>query len=356
MKIMKNKLLVFLILLVLVFSSQMYPITETFSFEDVLTVPIVVENKIELLGIITILEADDYFACELLNTIFKRDAVAWFRPYRNHSAIKSYRHLLDLGFSDNHLRAYLMELGNLPELTIPDTLSSTFRTEPFRLWHQHLLQFLDESSFSSFWSREREYYNQAVEQFAPSSNLLDSIRKEMQFLGFTNLPFRWVLSPLIFGNQAILVNQEAESQGMIILGLSDIQNGRLVFGKEKTQLTLIQQDLLQLLVNKVTIPFQEDISKSESLLDPIKELMKNEGINTWQECFNQHLFWSIRLINFEENPSEKIIELQKLGYIYVDDTYQLLQQYEQYRSYFPTVTTFLPRVIQQFNSMARRKQ
>lgn len=355
MKDMKNKLLVFLILLVLVFSSLVFPTSKAFSHETKRSFSIVVEPKIELLGIISLLEADDYFACELFNTIFKRDAVAWFRPYKNHPAIQGFRKLLDMGFSENDLRHYLLEIGDLPELAIPDSLSNSRWKEEFKPWQQELVDFLNVTNFSTYWSKEKEYYQQAIDQFIPSSLAEENIKEQLRFFGLTDLPFRWILSPLIFENQAILLNQEKESQGMIILGLTDIQNGRLLFGNEKNVLSIVSHDLLKLLIEGSTKPFQPEIQQSASLLEPIREAMEREGVYSWQECFNQHLFFSIQLIFDQEDTDTTIKELNDLGYIYLEDTFQLLKQYNQYRDYFPTVSSFLPRIIQQFENMARGK-
>lgn len=356
MKVIKNKLLVFLLLLVLTFSCLMIPCSTSFASEINPKITIQVSPKVELLAIIKLLNADDYFACEFLNTIFKRDAIAWFLPYKNHSAVKTYQNLLDLGYTDQTLRIFLMELGNLPDMYFPEVLSGCNNTEIIKIWRDQLVSFCNESNFYTFWSRESDYYQQIIDQFVLESNVRESVKKEIMFLGITDFSVNFILSPLLQENQAILSCQSPIKEGQIILGLTGIQNGRLLFGDSATHQKLVEHDFLHLLVSSITKLFAEQINRSVSLFNPIQEKMEAMQIKSWNECFAKHISLSIQILCFEEDRGEKISEFTSLGFIYIPDTYSLLEQYQDYRDYFPTLPHFLPRILKQFDTIARRNQ
>jgi hypothetical protein len=249
-----------------------------------------------------------------------------------------------------------MELGDLPELAIPETMSDKDNDLTLKAWRDQLICFCQDSDFYTFWSRESEFYNQVIDQFVIDSHVSEDLNKEISFLGISDMTVHFVLSPLIQDNLALVLNPSTKKEGFLILGLSGIQNGRLLFGDIATQSNLIQNDFLTLLVADVTKPFINDINKSQSLWSPIQTTMENFQIKTWLECFNRHLSLSIGIICFEDNQTEKLAEVNKQGFIYIQDSFDLLSQYSQYREYFPSVTTFLPRIMEQFNAIARRNQ
>lgn len=356
MIVVKNKFVVFLLFFLMPLSSLVLPISNSLALQENPAILVVVEPKIELIGVLSLLsQVDDYFACERLNTVIKRDTVAWFRPFKDKQAVKSFIRLINQDQTENTLRKFLLELGDLPDLSIPETLSLEYQNETFTAFRNDLVSFCHDTNFLTFWSREKEYYSQMIDEFILECNVYDTLNQTFAFLGVNNISCRFVLSPLMMENQVLLLDLLSQKKGIIILGLTDIQNGRLLFGSNKTHLKLVKKDLLKEVVASITKPYESDINLSIPLMLPIQEKMKSFHINSWQDCFNHHLALSIEVLCFEDNQPEKLDELKKLGFIYIGESYDLLNQYNRYRMYYPSLKSFLPRILDQFEAITRRK-
>lgn len=355
---LQKKVIVCFVLIFLLNISIFSGIRHATAIENDLPISIEVDDKIELLGVISLLDKiSDYFACEIFNTVFKRDAVEWFKKYQNHPAVLSYHKLVNGNYNDSQCREFMLELGDLPDLKIPENLSPLFQKDEFLTWRIEIESFCETSKFQSFLTKERDLYQQIPEQFTLPCQINDDLDKILTIFNEKKMSIRFILSPLLFQeNQYKTIQNKEETQFIFLFGLSGIDNGRLLFASKETQTYFVRDLLLRNMSGIVLSRFSGNIAKLEPLLDPIKCEMASIGIKTWEECFNEHFFLSIQIYLFAEKPFEEMNTWRKKGFRYLAETLDLIQQYDQYRSYFPSLHSFIPRVLTQYESILRSQK
>jgi len=353
-----KKVIVFFVFFSLL--TSLFPgLTRVQAIKKDLPITIEVNDRLELLGVIRILDKySNYFACEILNTVFKRDAVAWFKNYKNHPAVLIYQKSIASGdFTDSQCREFILLLGDFPDLKVPENLPCFFQKDEWFAWRKELLCFCEATNFSSFLLREKELYQQVPDQFILPLKTKEDLEKIGSFFNEQKWSIRFLLSPLLFQeNQFVLVQNDQDFQCVFIFGLSGIDNGRLLFASNEIYANFVRDLLLKNMSKIVLDRFSDKISKLEPLLNPIKKQMESQDIRSWKECFVEHIFLSANILLFSKDPTKEIQAWREKGFLYLSDTYELFLQYEQYRNYFSTFYSFIPRILTQYERILRSQK
>ncbi len=201
-----------------------------------------VDPGIELLYIIdAVSDAERYHNCQLMNTIYRQQAMRHFDAHRNHSAIKMYREvikknycLLDLEKSFLSL-PHCMNIEEWQEDAIEDEVLLAFIIEAMQFYRQAFVQWFLEDMEMVIGEVER-IFNSMLRRQTWKDDFLSL------FCGTVD-EVHIMLSPLKYAqHQGHWLKDEDSSVYYLVLGLSEISNGFLIFASAQDFQQLLIQD------------------------------------------------------------------------------------------------------------------
>ena len=100
----------------------------------------------------------------------------------------------------------------------------------------------------------------------------------------------------------------------------------------------------------------------EKLYSAISDTMQNHAYGSWITCVNEHLVRAnvIRMIvkTFDDPlglvAESILIQERNRGFIFIDDLHELMMEYEDRRSEYPTYESFYPRILDYFQNQWNR--
>ncbi len=200
-----------------------------------------VDPRIELLYIIdAVSDADRYHNCQLMNTIYRQQAMRHFSSHRNHSAITMYKDQIKTEYSLDFLEEVFLMLPlsmNIDEGqtdAIDDEVLRSFIHEAVQFYHQAFVcWFLEDMEMVI--SEVKRIFNAMLHRQTWKDDFFSMFQGTVDEVHI-------MLSPLKYAqHQSHWIKDEASSIYYLILGLTEISNGFLIFaGADDFQQLLLQ--------------------------------------------------------------------------------------------------------------------
>jgi hypothetical protein len=316
-----------------------------------------VDHRMELLYIIqATANASSYHNCQLMNTVYHQEVIKYFRSFRDHEAVVYYKQHMERQFDIGYLEEVFLSLP-------------TYMQEEDIEWKEHWpvevcnfveqsIAFYFDSSFRSFMNRQHSIIQQMESIFQRNISRQSWLEDYMGWFSSSVDTMHIVLSPLKRSSHTFYypIKHNEEIRIYIVLGLTAISNGFLVFAPESVLRELTIYHGSQLLL-------REGLSLQRQLLDEVATMLDshlkemNLPYDSAEEYISNQLgisFYWIVIQRLDESfsLSNEIEEKRSLGYVFIADIYQLAQEFvfqdsEQgdWKIYAPVFLTKLIKMI-----------
>jgi hypothetical protein len=290
-----------------------------------------------------------------------------FWQYRDHAAVKMYEEMAANGFVLSLppiFALYLtMDFEINENLHIPDYLvEAGGGEENLRAFAAALQEFIQISNFRQFFLDNGDYYQNNHRVMVTE---IRNSRIPGDLASYTGVEFNChvIFVPLYCGqrNYAHLIESE-EIPDLFIIYAPDLVRGPPQQWESKVRdefkldiekfKNFLRYHYSNYILKSVPQDNWADLESSQHLFEPIKTWMQSQGYLTWEASFKAHVNRAVivrvtHVDNRKRGGLYHTLYSQQRGFTYLDPLLQLLtQEYEKNREQYPTLESFLPRMIE----------
>jgi hypothetical protein len=327
-----------------------------------------VDERVELLSIVFRLAGNFEYNMSQL-TIYTTDIDRYFAQHKNHAAVAAAAKLAkDRGVGFDAVMAMAVHLSPPPDLApivpfsdhVPE---ARWGKENATTFASLLRDFYRETNFRAFFAAHRELYDLAESRFALLLRQLD-LGWYKQFYGtMPNGRFNLILGMNNGGGSygcKVVFPDGREELFAIIGAATEDDAGRPTFDSTSGYLGTIIHEFNHSFINFVVHENAKEFGSAERVFKPVAGQMQQMAYGTAETMVDESLVRAAVILYFESHGSEpaqtrhRIRAEQAAGFVWMDELCDLLRKYESERQRYPTFKSFLPAVVEFYNSLAPR--
>lgn len=296
---------------------------------------------------------------------YDRAAEAWFRPYERHPVVEKYQELADKGFDYIEMYTFLFSLTDPPELRSTDApgdlpagiaehAGGAASLKEFQLL---LADFARASRFQEFYDAQA---GERASLVALASAPLAGYDLEAHFRGYTGWapPARETLIVSPFTEPVLSVTfQSTDPDGtprVTCLYGAETRGGKFQFRLATRFAQLLLEDVSVRLKTDL-LPYSGRLERSAGLYSPVGRACAA----TWEECARREIAFAVgdRLLVLQGSSEMAAlwpIKYARIGMPHLAPLIERLKEYEAHRDRYPTLTAFLPRLLDVFDELAAK--
>jgi len=329
-----------------------------------------VDRRTELLSIVFRLAGNPEYNQDNFKSYVK-DIHDHFDSYKNHEVVSFARELYQKnGISFDAVMAIAIYLSQPPALK---PIRSFTEEIPAPRWGKAdaekfvdlLQQFYIDAKCEEFFSRQEELYKMAQERFKIVSDALD-ISWFKEYYGTEPKGSLNVLVGLGNGGCNYGVKNihpdGAEDPYAVMGSWSFDQEGKPVFSPAGYLPTLIHE-FNHSFVNQLVEANEKLFEKSgQVIFEPLASVMSRQAYSSWKYMEQEALVRASVIMYMKKHDNgkrawEKEITSQiSNGFIWIDELVDLLGTFENSRDKYPTLESFMPRIISFYDDLAKNKK
>ena len=337
-----------------------------------------VDRRIELLAIIWRLAGSPSFNQGTLQP-YVSEIDKHFAPHRNHAAVSIAREMMKQGFDNSLVATIAIHTddpyglrervlfdapgGILDQYGLPAPMREQFLMG-VRRFLPEARKFAVESRAKEFFDAHRKLYDEAGARLQKVIEQHADLKWYNRFYGQPSAADFFVVpllatSEVSFGPNLPGINVRPEIYAVLsVSNNSTDANGIPVYTKDRV--TTLIHEFNHSYVNKLLETNNNRVEQAgQKILAVVEDQMRDQGNGNWRVMLGETLVRAAvaRYILEHEGAQEaaaEIAEQRAKGYIWMQESFDLLGEYEANRKTYPTFEKFMPRVVAYFDDLARR--
>ncbi|WP_161567242.1 DUF4932 domain-containing protein [Acidilutibacter cellobiosedens] len=365
---MKKKIssILIIILAILVFISGCEKEINVVKYEEG-KVTVSVDPRIELISIIQTLAGVKPLT--RLTFDYKNNVLDYFNEYRDCPAIKSFKKYNSKGFN-YYKPMYFMLCCNYnkgllsfeEELYNKNPIGIFFKDKSKidDLIHQ-LNDFISVSKFDKFFDSNKNRYAKYISDYEKVVNIADVKERMEQYYGIEKNTYNVILVPLIVtgGYGFSIKNEEKLRNVYCIMGPIDIKNNDLLFYIKDLPKYVEYHEFSHSFIDLLIFKNEAKIKENHELVKLFEEVQDDMAVQPYgsvENFLDELIVRSVvaRLINKYEGEEyyKNVIEYEKgIGFIYIEEVCNSLENYENNRDKYPTFESYYGEIIKCLSSI-----
>jgi len=323
-----------------------------------------VDERVELLAIIFRLAESDEYVHNQSDAKYAQDVDSYFATYKNHPAVQmaiKLRKKNNIGYNAvMDLAIHLSNDGQLKPLMDFKLAKydSRWDAESATQFSKLVKQFYDDSHFSDFYKSQSDFYQLGVQR-------LDSVMSDAHFEWFDSFYGMGkqknktiVFSPANginnYGCQVKYPDGREDIYGIVGAAISNTP-GNPTFNAMSIELVIheFNHSYINPLVDQYASQFENSVPK---VFKTVKEQMKAKAYGSWKIMLYESLVRTgeIRyLAQYNPERSQKKIKEEKMnGFIWIDKLDSTLNAYEQNRSTYPSLESYVSQIAATYQQVS----
>ena len=325
-----------------------------------------VDPRVELMSILFRLAGNnEYNQCRVPR--YDRAIDDYFKPYRDHEAVKLARQLVGIGFdAPMNLAVHLQDVESLTErvpFDRPDSrLDERWHGIQARPFLEAVRRFVADTKFPAFLKSQQTLYSVTDIRLRAFVDTHGDLPWFNRFFG-ARTRARFIIIPgLANGGPSYGPSVLAED------GVEEIFAIPGVWEVDGEDLPRFSGDWLDTMVhefvhsysNPLVDQFAAKMEKAgRAINEPIQEQMRAQGYGPWKTLLYESLVRAstVRYILEHEGDEAARRSTQKeqsRSFLWTGELVELLGDYEKHRDQYPTLATFMPKIVAFFDDVAGR--
>jgi hypothetical protein len=324
-----------------------------------------VDARVELLSIVFHLSGLSVYNMSPL-TAYTADIDRYFAPYKDHPAVRLAKKLGDREDFDISapmaLAVHLSQPPGLVPIVPPDQIPAWGKDDATQ-FVKLLGDFYRDTNFSAFFENHRPLYQLAESRFGSVVSGVD----------LTWYPRFYGESPKGSYQLILSMNNGAASYGPRVILPDGTEERYAVIGCQKTDssgepafdadyLPDIIHELNHSFINPLVHEHKQEFTVADRIYAPLAEKMRNPpNLYGDSEEMVQESLVRAGVILYRQSKGASSSEVQRMvieeqarGFVWMDELYDLLRQYESQRNRYPTLRSFMPAILLFYRGLADR--
>ena len=325
-----------------------------------------VDERVELLSIVFRLAGNPEYNMSQLK-IYTAEIDGYFSRYKSHPAVaKAAGFAKDREVGFDAVMAMAVHLSQPPGLepVVPftdDVPDSRWGKENATAFVPLLRDFYRDTDFHTFFTAHRELYNLAESRFASLLGQLDFGWYKQFYGAMPNSHFDLILGMNNGGGNygPKVVFPDGHEELFAIIGAETKDDaGRPTFDTHSGYLSTIIHEFNHSFVNPLVHERAKEFNSAKQIYESVASKMQAMAYGNPETMVYESLVRSAVILYFESHGSppaqihERILKEQAAGFVWMDELCNLLRKYESNRPRYPTLRSFMPQVVDFYNSLA----
>ncbi|MDZ4992539.1 DUF4932 domain-containing protein [Clostridium perfringens] len=294
------------------------------------------------------------------NEKYIRDIKDYFGKYSDHDIYKKLEKMIQEGFFLGRPMVFALALDNEKESEFKYELSDfnikmsggKGSLEEFKVLFN---SFKEVTKFDEFFQRVEDYYKDDLEYFNGILEKCHFISDLEEFSGKKNTNYNFVMSNLSKCNFGLDLRRGEEKYINVVFNLGIWLGDTIFVDNDYDICNMIFHELSHTVVNPLTEKNLELVNEYKGVYKELKKYKSEfSGYGDWEECVNEHIVRSLAIHlsrkYFDDDFTNKRIECDyNLGYRYIKDMVNKLEEYEKNKSIYKFIDEFYPELIKVFS-------
>jgi hypothetical protein len=325
-----------------------------------------VDQRIELLSIVFRLAGNDEYNGNQF-AAYVRDIHQHFDAYKSHPAVVMAKQVAQQnGVGFDAVMSMAIHLEQPPSLKLA---SAYTKAQLDKRWGatnpEHfatlLQKFYQDAHCQAFFDRHEAMYQTAVNRF---SNVLDKVDKSWYKQYYGTLPtgkFNVVIGVGNgggnYGPKVILQNGQEEIYA--IMGTWAVDSTQLPLYEQASVLPIIIHEFNHSFVNAMIDKQENELEASGKVIfAKVEDQMRRQAYSNWKTMIYESLVRASVVRYLAKHDPEgqsaqrQLREEEQRGFIWTENLVTILGEYERNRDTYPTLSSFMPRIVQFFDKTA----
>jgi uncharacterized protein DUF4932 len=322
---------------------------------------ILVDPRLELAGVVQLLS--ERSPCTNHDSLYRKDAVHYFGPYRSHPVVEMFRKMSAAGFNSDAVYRLMIRLSSPPDLRALDPIPGSVIAKAggqksLEAFLAALRDFAGTTRLMTFLASHEGTFSEVIGGFSEQAERPASALGE--FAG-VSLQQNVVVLGMLFHEGGLAEKPEltdAGTRAWSLLSPTAVVGGLPDFGTSDRISDLVLHDFAHAIVNPLTERYRDEVLQSATLLGPIREEMAWQGFTEWSIVVNEHIVRALTVVLIRQQRGDMAAvtalnrEVENC-FIYLPPLVQWLDEYSQRRSRYPKLSDFYPVMLQVLSSRAR---
>jgi len=330
-------------------------------------ITVCVDARIELLSIIKILAGCHENGHKPYKTQYYKNAVEYFKNYKNHEAVKIFSLLYNSGFSYDAPATLMVALSQPPEIKLAravdqETKERAISELVLNAFIEQMRDFSQKSDFMKFFNENKNYYERLAANYQSKTNIASLISNVENYYGVRQNSYNIVLAPILRrsgGYGARSKTEDGKLDTYNITGPESADTNEINFGDAEDIRYLVWHEFSHSFVNPITEKYNYEVNLYSGLFKPIEKAMEQNTYPSWETCVNEHLIRAItaRLAAREISSKayrESIINEKSRGFFYIEPLCEILEKYEKNREKYRNFEKFYSEIISLFKDLSTK--
>jgi Domain of unknown function (DUF4932) len=325
-----------------------------------------VDVRVELLSIVFRLAGNFEYNMDKLPG-YSADIDRYFEPYKDHPAVQMADALAEKnGVGFDAVMSMAISLSPPPELkplvvftsTVPEKRWGAADTEKFL---PLLRDFYRDSKFAEFYASHQPLYRTAEERFAQTLGSVNFGWYPRFYGKAPDVTYHLILGLNNGGGNygPRLVRPDGSMELFSIIGCwTHDDAGNPTYPADQGYLATIIHEFNHSFVNSAVAEHWNDFSGANQVFTSVAEQMQRMAYSNAETMVKESLVRAAVIVYFQQNGEEsrknlkRIREEQRLGFFWMDQLVDVLQQYDAQRTHYPTFSSYVPQVASFYRELA----
>jgi hypothetical protein len=322
-----------------------------------------VDDRVELLSIVFRLAESHEYNSESFG-LYTEKIKKHFEPYKNHELIKFIKELRNtttgIGFDAVMCMAVYLDENLNPRINFSDNIpEKRWGKENADKFVKLLKEFYADANCKAFFDENKNFYSLAESRFLPLYKQIDLNWFSSFFGSVPNDNFKIVIGLgngfQNYGPHVQLANNKRAVYAIMGAWQTD-SLGMVTFPENFYFPTLIHEFIHSFVNHLVDKNITELEESGKKLFEPVQEKMRNQNYGAWTTMMYESLVRAsvikyMKDHNYSDMDVKREINFEiSLGFLWIEDLLNELEEYDRKRTEYLTLESYLPRIIDAFRT------
>lgn len=314
-----------------------------------------VDKRVELMSIVFRLAGNGEYSDNAFK-LYTDKIYSWFAPYKEHELIQLATRLRnERGVSYDAVMGLAVRLDDRLNLSDTARLDARWDRAELKEFVNLLKKFKKETNFDEFYAQNQELYTEASHRFLPIYNELD-LEWYRNFYGQEPKESYIIINSMSNGSSnygASVDGKDGHRNVYAIMGSWSVDSVGMIHYPRNAYFPTLLHEFNHSFVNHLIDANRDSLRASgEQIISLVRDQMRQQAYGAWQTVLSESLVRAAVVIymkdhNFLAGQIEQEISMQKRrGFVWIGKLVNELESYAAQRSLYPTLESYMPRLVE----------
>lgn len=321
-----------------------------------------VDKQVELMSIVFRLAGNGEYNDNSFK-LYTDKIQAWFAPYKEHELIKLATKLRnERGVSYDAVMGFAVRLDDRLNLSDTARIDARWDRAKIKEFVNLLKKFKKETKFDQFYAQNQELYAEASRRFLPIYNELD-LEWYRNFYGQEPKESYIIINSMSNGGSnygASVDSKDGHRNVYAIMGSWSVDSLGMIHYPRNAYFPILLHEFNHSFVNHLIEANRDSLCASgEQIFVQVSDQMRRQAYGAWQTVLSESVVRAAVIIYMKDHNflagqiAQEIANQKRGGFVWIEKLVNELETYAAQRSEYPTLESYMPRLVEAHAAFAQ---